>query len=49
LPGYLFFWQTPLLPEQASTRRYLTWLLAFLVWWSFLTGHVLNNIKGIPQ
>jgi hypothetical protein len=49
LPGYLFFWQTPLVPEQASTRRYLTWLLAFLVWWSFLTGHVLNNIKGIPQ
>ena len=45
---YLFFWQTPLVPEQASTRRYLTWLLAFLVWWSFLTGHVLNNIKGIP-
>jgi hypothetical protein len=48
LPGYLFYWQAPLAPEQATTRRYLTWLLAFLVWWSFLTGHVLNNIKGIP-
>ena len=47
LPGYWFFWQTPLAPEHASTRRYLTWLLAFLVWWAFLTGHVLNNIKGL--
>jgi len=49
LPGYWFFWRTPLAPEQASTRRYLTWLLAFLVWWAFLTGHVLNNIKGLAQ
>jgi hypothetical protein len=49
LPAYWFYWQTPLAPEQATTRRYLTWLLAFLVWWSFLTGHVLNNIKGLAQ
>jgi len=34
-------------PEQATARRYLTWLLAFIVWWSFLVGHVLNNIKGL--
>ena len=47
LPGYWFFWRTPLTPEHAQTRRYLTWLLAFLVWWAFLTGHVLNNIKGL--
>jgi hypothetical protein len=47
LAGYWFFWRTPLAPEQASTRRYLTWLLAFLVWWAFLTGHVLNNVKGL--
>ncbi len=47
LPGYWFFWRTPLAAEHASTRRYLTWLLAFLVWWAFLTGHVLNNIKGL--
>ena len=35
------------MPEQAAARRYLTWLLAFIVWWSFLVGHVLNNIKGL--
>jgi hypothetical protein len=49
LPAYWFFWRTPLAPAQAPARRYLTWLLAFLVWWAFLTGHVLNNIKGLSS
>ena len=47
LPTYWLFWRAPLVPEQAAARRYLTWLLAFVVWWSFLVGHVLNNIKGL--
>jgi len=47
LPAYALYWRTPLRPEQATTRRYLTWILAFLVWWSFIVGHVLNNIKGL--
>ena len=47
LPTYWLFWRGPLVPEQAAARRYLTWLLAFVVWWSFLVGHVLNNIKGL--
>ena len=47
LPTYWLFWRPPLAPEQASARRYLTWLLAFIVWWNFLVGHVLNNIKGL--
>ena len=47
LPTYWLFWKAPLVPEQAPARRYLTWLLAFVVWWSFLAGHVLNNIKGL--
>ena len=47
LPTYWLFWRAPSAPEQASARRYLTWLLAFIVWWNFLAGHVLNNIKGL--
>ena len=47
LPAYWLFWRTPLGTEQAASRRYLTWLLAFIVWWGFLIGHVLNNIKGL--
>jgi hypothetical protein len=49
LPAYWFFWRTPLALEHATTRRNLTWLLTFLVWWAFLTGHVLNNIRGLAQ
>jgi hypothetical protein len=47
LPVYAVAWKTPLAAEQATTRKYLTLILAFLVWWSFLIGHVLNNIKGL--
>ena len=47
LPTYWLFWRTPLASDQATARRYLTWILAFIVWWNFLVGHVLNNIKGL--
>ena len=47
LPAYWLSWRTPLAADLASTRRYLTWLLAFFVWWGFLVGHILNNIKGL--
>ena len=47
LPVYAMYWKTPLLAAHAATRRYLTWILAFLVWWNFLVGHILNNIKGL--
>jgi hypothetical protein len=47
LPVYWLFWRKPDAPETAPARRYLTWLLAFFVWWSFIVGHVLNNIRGL--
>ena len=47
LPTYWLFWKAPRASEQGQARRYLTWMLAFIVWWSFLVGHVLNNIKGL--
>jgi hypothetical protein len=46
LPIYWFLWKKALTPEYAASRKYLTWILAFLVWWNFLVGHILNNIKG---
>jgi len=36
-------------PDRLIARRYLTWLLAFIVWWNFLVGHILNNIRGFFQ
>lgn len=49
LPAYWVFWRQPLTPEGAIARRYLTWILAFIIWWNFLVGHVLNNIRGLFQ
>ncbi len=49
LPAYWFFWRQPLSADGVIARRYLTWLLAFIVWWNFLVGHVLNNIRGLFQ
>ena len=47
LPAYWLFWRPPLAVELAAARKYLTWMLAFFVWWNFLVGEVLNNIKGL--
>ena len=47
LPAYWRYWRPPLSIEYAQTRRYLTWMLAFIVWWNFLVGEILNNIKGL--
>jgi len=47
LPVYWLFWRKPSGPDTAAARRYLTWLLAFFVWWSFIVGHVLNNTRGL--
>jgi hypothetical protein len=46
LPAYWYFWRQPLAPGRAGTRAALTTVLAFIVWWAFLVGHVLNNIRG---
>ena len=45
LPAYWVCWQQRA-DEHARTRAALTLILAFIVWWSFLTGHVTNNITG---
>jgi hypothetical protein len=47
LPAYWLLWQQPLDAAAATARRAVTWLLAFFVWWSFIVGHVLNDIRGL--
>ena len=46
LPAYWHSRRQPLEPRYALTRAALTLMLAFVVWWGFLTGHILNNIRG---
>jgi hypothetical protein len=47
LPAYWYYWRGPLTEEVAATRKYLTWMLAFITWWNFLVGEGLNNIRGM--
>jgi hypothetical protein len=47
LPAYWYYWKKAGPAEHVMTRRLSTTLLAGLVWWSFVVGHVLNNIKGL--
>lgn len=47
LPFYVSTWREGSVPAQPFGRRAVTILLAFIVWWDFLVGHVLNNIRGL--
>jgi hypothetical protein len=46
LPAYWVCWRRPRADESTRTRAALTSILAFIVWWSFVVGHVANNIRG---
>jgi hypothetical protein len=47
LPAYWYFWRAPLREEYARTRAMLTTVLAFIVWWGFVVGHLANNVRGL--
>jgi len=49
LPAYWVCWREKCADESSRTPAALTLILAFIVWWSFLIGHVLNNIMGFGQ
>ena len=46
LPAYWYFWQAPTANEHARVRAMLTALLAVIVWWNFIVGHIINNLRG---
>lgn len=47
LPAYWYAWRQPAGTREARPRVALTLILAFVVWWGFLTGEIVNNIRGI--
>ncbi len=47
LPAYWYYWRLPQKPEDNGARKGVVLVLAAIIWAAFLTGHVLNNIKGI--
>jgi hypothetical protein len=46
LPMYAYTWRSEAGESHRRDRIALTLLLTFVVWWDFLIGHVLNNIRG---
>jgi hypothetical protein len=49
LPAYWVGWRKRRSDEPSPTPAALTSILAFIVWWSFLIGHVTNNIMGFGR
>ena len=46
LPIYWFLWKDARNAAYESSRKWLTIVLAAICWYGFLTGHVLNNVRG---
>jgi len=46
LPIYWYFWKHWREPEYDSPRKWLTVTLAAFCWFIFLTGHIVNNVRG---
>jgi hypothetical protein len=44
---YRILWSYPQDPRLLRARRMLTTLLAVIVWYALLAGHMLNNLKGV--
>jgi hypothetical protein len=47
LPLYWLLWRRPPEAGTKSARIAVTLILCFIVWYAFLVGHVLNNIRGL--
>ncbi|SHN74330.1 hypothetical protein [Bradyrhizobium erythrophlei] len=45
LPLYWLVWRRPD-PASDSARTAVTLMLCFIVWFGFIVGHILNNIRG---
>jgi hypothetical protein len=48
LPAYWYFWRYPV-DGNRGARNAITVMLALIVWWGFLVGHILNNIRGFAS
>jgi hypothetical protein len=47
LPLYWMVWRKPLDANLAVTRAVVTAVLCFVVWYGFVVGHVLLNVRGL--
>lgn len=47
LPLYVYVWRAQSMPSHGLDRKFTTAFLALIVWFDFIAGHVLNNIRGL--
>lgn len=47
LPLYWHLWRPQFADSHARDRRLISAFLAVVVWFDFLVGHVLNNLRGL--
>jgi hypothetical protein len=47
LPFYAWLWRPENAESNGRNRIAITAILAFIVWWDFLVGHILNNLRGL--
>ncbi len=45
LPGYYALWNSGT-NEYSKAKKYLTLTLAMICWYSFIVGHIVNNVRG---
>ena len=46
LPIYWYFWKNARDVQYESPRKWLTVTLAAMCWYIFLSGHIVNNVRG---
>jgi hypothetical protein len=47
LPLYAVAWRSAGVPSTLTDRRMITVFIAGVVWFDFIAGHLLNNIRGL--
>jgi hypothetical protein len=49
LPAYWYFWKNAQNPDYDNARKGVTVVLAVMVWFLFIVGHILNNTRGFAS
>ncbi len=49
LPAYWYFWKNAQNREYDNARKGVTLVIAVMVWFLFIVGHVLNNTRGFAS
>ncbi len=47
LPFFWLMWRDPKDGETATARKWTTVILCLIVWYSFVAGHIVNNVRGL--